>query len=56
MVRYHSHADPIWPDGTFNYLDYARLTKIMELLIILSYLVCPIRNTYTPLYDNYQLN
>ncbi len=18
MIRYHSHADPIWPDGTFN--------------------------------------
>ncbi len=36
-IGYHSHADPIWPDGTFKYIIITFLhAKILFLIIIFS--------------------
>jgi hypothetical protein len=30
---YHSHADPIWPDGTFKYASYVQVRTPTALLL-----------------------
>ncbi len=33
---YHSHADPIWPDGTFKGTDVKKMKELKSMLSICS--------------------